>query len=90
MDWNDITKKIYNVQNDDFPFADYMKLNAERILERRSCGAYSVTGIGCFSNLKAFLRDNDDGSQEYRAWVEEFIRMLKKEALYLHSELETL
>ena len=87
MNWDDVTKKIYNVQNKDFPFADYMKLNAERILERRN---RDMLGIGSFSNLKAFIRDNDNGSQEYRAWVEEFIRMLKKEGLYLHSELETL
>ena len=86
MRWDYIMHKIFDVQNKDFPFADYMKLNAERILERRNCN----DRIGSFSNLKAFLKDNDNGSQEYRAWVEEFIRMLKKQALYSHSELETL
>lgn len=86
MRWDFIMHKIFDVQNKDFPFADYMKLNAERILERRNCN----DRIGSFSNLKAFLKDNDNGSQEYRAWVEEFIQMLKKQALYSHSELETL
>lgn len=87
MRW--IMGKIFNVQNKDFPFADYMKLNAERILN--CIGKGGVEGdIGSFSNLKAFLKDNDDGSQEYRAWVNEFVQMLKDSGFYRMYSLETL
>ena len=89
MRWDRIMGKIFNVQNKDFPFADYMKLNAERILN--CIGKGGVEGdIGSFSNLKAFLRDNDDGSQEYRAWVNEFVQMLKDHRFYHLYSLETL
>lgn len=86
MRWDHIRGKIFDVQNKDFPFADYMKLNAERILEHRDGYEY----IGSFSNLKAFLKDNDDGSPEYNAWVNEFVQMLKDRHLYSRAALETL
>ena len=78
--------KIYDVQNKNFPFADYMALNAARILEHIDDYDY----IGRFDNLKAFLKDNDDGTPEYKAWVKEFVEMLDDQHLYSRPQLETL
>lgn len=68
-----------------FSHADYMKLNAERIIEARRKGNLSIGGA---RNLRDFLANNDDGSPEYAAWVREFIEELYGSGVYTSDELK--